>query len=249
MPKKQKIIITSFLLYSSLSLVFLAFLFFIPKPALAEMTMNFQVPIWTTSIPVGPNTIGTYIQKVYEYLVGSVGIIATVIMMYAGVLWITAAGNQTQITDAKAWLSAAMTGMVLALASYVILYWVNPDLLNFKPLAVTGIGAMPVCCAADGQKSATPTISDNKTTYSCTSGSPCATGESCVKQTGGSYKCDNPSSTGCCMIKLPSGAGYYRECYNNAEKGKCTAIKGFEDFLAGATCDASICNGGVKNSL
>lgn len=127
-----------------LSAVFFIFAFLLPALSFAktEIKMTFQVPIPGFSdqtITIDSNSIGNYIKNIYTYLIGSVGIIATVILMYAGFLWITAMGNPGQITEAKAWITSAMTGMVIALASYVILYWVNPDLLNFKPIAPTDI--------------------------------------------------------------------------------------------------------------
>lgn len=83
------------------------------------------------------NWIGEYIAGIYKYAIGVVGIIATVVMMIGGVMWIVAGGNATRIGEAKAWVGASLTGLVLALSSYVILYQINPSLTQFKPIEVS----------------------------------------------------------------------------------------------------------------
>jgi hypothetical protein len=55
-------------------------------------------------------------------------------MMIGGIVWITAGGNQTRIGEAKAWIGASLSGLVLALTAYTILAAVSPALVSFKPL-------------------------------------------------------------------------------------------------------------------
>src|SRR3989338_8098402 len=59
--------------------------------------------------------------------------------MIGGVLWIVAGGNATRVGEAKAWIGAALTGLVLALTSYLILNTVNPALVNFKTTNIPGV--------------------------------------------------------------------------------------------------------------
>ncbi|MBU2264307.1 pilin, partial [Patescibacteria group bacterium] len=80
--------------------------------------------------------ISEYIAGIYKYAIGIVGILAAVVLMIGGVLWIIAGGNATAIGEAKSWIAASLTGLVIALCSYTILYQVNPNLLNFKPLTI-----------------------------------------------------------------------------------------------------------------
>lgn len=85
------------------------------------------------------NWIGEYIAGIYKYAVGVVGILATVILMVGGVIWLMAGGDASRITEAKAWITAAITGLVIMLCSYVILYQINPDIIGAvsKPLELT----------------------------------------------------------------------------------------------------------------
>jgi len=76
--------------------------------------------------------ISEYIAAIYKYAVGIVGILAVVVMMVGGAIWITAGGNASSVGEAKSWITGALTGLVLVLASYTILYIINPDLTNLK---------------------------------------------------------------------------------------------------------------------
>lgn len=88
-------------------------------------------------IPITPNTLGEYLREIYKYAIGFVGILATVVMMFGGFLWITAGGNGERVGNAKAWIGSSLTGLLLALCSWTILYIVNPNLVKFSSLNVT----------------------------------------------------------------------------------------------------------------
>ena len=85
------------------------------------------------------NWLGLYIKAIYQYAIGIVGILAAVVLMFGGLLWLTAGGNTGQVTEAKEWIKASLTGLILALSSYMILYVVNPDLRIFQPLNIPSI--------------------------------------------------------------------------------------------------------------
>lgn len=75
-------------------------------------------------------SIGEYIQLVYQFALGIVGIIAVVLIMFGGVRWIAAAGNESVISEAKEIITSAVTGLMIALLSYVILAFINPQTLD-----------------------------------------------------------------------------------------------------------------------
>lgn len=76
--------------------------------------------------------IGEYITAVYKYAVGVVGIISAVVFMFGGMLYLTAGGDSSRIGEAKSWIVASLTGLVLVLSSYMIIYQVNPNLTGLK---------------------------------------------------------------------------------------------------------------------
>lgn len=64
-----------------------------------------------------PRIIATGIINV---VLGVLGTIATVLIFYAGFLWMTAAGNEDNVAKAKTIMSAAVIGLVIILAAYSI---------------------------------------------------------------------------------------------------------------------------------
>jgi hypothetical protein len=68
---------------------------------------------------------------------GVVGILAALALMIGGVIYLTSAGNATRISEAKSWITGALTGMLIMFTSYVLLNEVNPDLIGFKPIKLS----------------------------------------------------------------------------------------------------------------
>ena len=62
-----------------------------------------------------PRTIAA---SVIAVLLGFLGIIAVVIILYAGFLWMTAAGNEDRVSTAKKVMSAGIIGLIIVLAAY-----------------------------------------------------------------------------------------------------------------------------------
>lgn len=88
--------------------------------------------------------LGEYITAIYRYAVGIVSIIAILVIIVSGVQWTVSGGDQTTISNAKERILNALVGMALALGSYVILYTINPELVEFRSLHVTYVGTSQV---------------------------------------------------------------------------------------------------------
>lgn len=82
------------------------------------------------------NWIAEYIRALYNFVIRIVGILAAVMIMIGGILWITAAGNSGQITLAKSFIGSSLAGLIIALFSYLILYTINPELVTLKGLPI-----------------------------------------------------------------------------------------------------------------
>ncbi len=133
----------------TLAIIFVVhILFCFSSPALAADTgltpprLQVNIPTldltkWTANN--SGNWLGLYIKAIYQYALGIVGILAAVVLMFGGLLWLTAGGNTGQVTEAKEWIKASLTGLILALSSYMILYVVNPDLTTFQSLSIEKI--------------------------------------------------------------------------------------------------------------
>jgi hypothetical protein len=54
--------------------------------------------------------------------------------MVAGMMWVLAGGNTSQVENARTYIKGAVMGLILMLGSYVILYTINPKLVRFDGL-------------------------------------------------------------------------------------------------------------------
>lgn len=77
-------------------------------------------------------SLSQYIQTIYKFALGIVGIIAVVLIMFGGLRWVAAAGNESTIGEAKEMIVSAVTGLVIALLSYIILLTISPQLVQLR---------------------------------------------------------------------------------------------------------------------
>jgi len=73
-----------------------------------------------------------YISKLYEWTISITGILAGIMIMIGGLLYLTAGGSPERVSNAKSYISNALIGLILALTSYFLLQTVNPALLNLR---------------------------------------------------------------------------------------------------------------------
>lgn len=78
----------------------------------------------TTSVP-------EYFKYIFNFLIWISGLIALVVLVYAGFQYFTSAGSPERINDAKSRISAALLGLLILFGSYLILITINPDLIVF----------------------------------------------------------------------------------------------------------------------
>jgi hypothetical protein len=80
--------------------------------------------------------LGQYIAQVYRYAVAVASVVAVVMIIVAGFQWTASGGSPDAIGSAKKRIVGAVTGLILAVGSYTILYAVNPELVQFRNLSV-----------------------------------------------------------------------------------------------------------------
>jgi len=96
--------------------------------------------------------IGTYISALYNYGLAIAGILAAIMLMAAGVLWLISAGDASKITQAKELITGSITGLIILAASYIILLQVNSGLVDLKSVSVVSV--QPVSLIENGSDSA-----------------------------------------------------------------------------------------------
>lgn len=74
-------------------------------------------------------TPNAYLDYLYAWLLGLVGLAALFAIVYGGVLYIFS-GAIESTANARRWITNALIGLIIASASYLILRTINPDLVR-----------------------------------------------------------------------------------------------------------------------
>ncbi|HRH23170.1 MAG TPA: Ig-like domain-containing protein [Candidatus Magasanikbacteria bacterium] len=89
-------------------------------------------------IPANPNSdIRVIIVRILNVVLGFLGLVAVCIILYAGYLWMTSAGNEEQVAQAKKMLINGVVGMVIILSAFGITSYILRSLIA----AINGTGA------------------------------------------------------------------------------------------------------------
>lgn len=70
------------------------------------------------------------IAAIINILLGFVGVVAVIFILYAGFKWITAGGNEEQITEARGNIRNAVIGIVVVFLAFVITNFVTKSLID-----------------------------------------------------------------------------------------------------------------------
>jgi hypothetical protein len=174
-----------------------------------------------TEIEESTRTMGVYIKAIYNYLLLIVGIVAAIVLMTGGILWLTAGGNTERIGQAQKLITGSLTGLVLMLVSYILLVTINPNLVDFKIAEIKKLDTMGdegVCLKDRGFVEILPYIKDedgnllNPEDESIIDGEICSDNEFCIRKINPNpidaqdvpeeYIC---SSGGCCHGTVGTG--------------------------------------------
>lgn len=129
----KKIALTVFLVS-----LFSGFLFgFLANPTLAQnygldATAN-QVDAFRNQVNNGAisnNFIQTRAGQIISFVLSFVGILFLGLMIYSGLLWMTAQGNETKVTKAKDLLINAVVGLIIVFAAYAITAFIGDFVSN-----------------------------------------------------------------------------------------------------------------------
>lgn len=109
------------------------------------------VALWLTSAPslavtVDPNLGTTFglgtadlqstVIKIVQWALGFLGLVAVIIIMYGGFVWLTAAGNEDKVRKAKKIITQAVIGLIIILLAWAIVTFIIGRLNN----AINGNG-------------------------------------------------------------------------------------------------------------
>jgi hypothetical protein len=124
--------------------------YFALTPLVSQATTGVEVDMRTQLEPVrqvyAPDedvtgaTFARTIARIVQVILGFLGVIFLVLVLYAGFLWMTAAGNEEKIKKAKDIMIAAVIGVAIILSAYAITYFVIDNLLRATGVQRTGLG-------------------------------------------------------------------------------------------------------------
>ncbi len=79
---------------------------------------------WGGVRPLGSASLTGIVATVVKVFLGLLGIIFLILIIYAGFMWMTAAGDEEKVTKAKDTLQRAVIGLIIITAAYSITYFV-----------------------------------------------------------------------------------------------------------------------------
>lgn len=76
------------------------------------------------------DSVPDLISYIYKFALGICGITALISIIFGAAQYAFSAGNSSKIEDAKDRITQALWGILILLFAYLILYTINPDLVN-----------------------------------------------------------------------------------------------------------------------
>lgn len=95
--------------------------------------------IYDDSGDVNSGSLAETIARVIQIILGFLGILFLVLIIYAGLLWMLSAGNEDRIEKAKSIMSAAVIGIVIVFAAYMITFFVLDSLVQATGINEDGL--------------------------------------------------------------------------------------------------------------
>jgi hypothetical protein len=81
-----------------------------------------------------------YIARFYQFVLGIAGMLAFGMILYGAVKYTVSRGNVAQIEDAKDIIYQALWGVALILGAFLILYTIDPKLVNLTDPGMDFLG-------------------------------------------------------------------------------------------------------------
>lgn len=85
-------------------------------------------------------SVGNIIASAISAILGLLAVIFMSLMILSGFKWMTAAGNEEQVSKAQDTIKAALIGLIVVLAAYAITYYIFTYLPFSRGTAVGGAG-------------------------------------------------------------------------------------------------------------
>ena len=122
---------------------FLASIFLLPEHVFAAADTLQNLNAVQANSGLGSSSLGSIIGKIIHVFLGTLGIIALCIIIYAGFIWMTAGGSEEKIEEAKKMLRNAAIGLIIILMSYALTQFIMDKIgtaTGFTPGGTVNVG-------------------------------------------------------------------------------------------------------------
>lgn len=113
----------------------------VPLPGLSQSDLKGSVGTDVNGY-ITTNMIGLYVNAVFSYGIVLAALLGVLMLTIAGFQYMTAGGNKSAVTKAKARMSNTIFGLILLMATYTIAFLIDPRTTRFNPLTVENIAAV-----------------------------------------------------------------------------------------------------------
>ncbi len=108
---------------------------FAVSPEARAQTYTFLEPLPSsgnglTGVEERAGLFGRYAKNAFNVSIGAAGILAVLMMVVAGLQYTLSYASESQKTDARDRINAAITGLLIVISAYLVLYTINPDLVR-----------------------------------------------------------------------------------------------------------------------
>ena len=186
--------------------------------------------------------LARYIKAMYDYGIMIGGILAALMLMAGGIIWLTSAGDSGKVTKAKSIIAGSITGVVILMGAYFILNTINPDLVQMKGVEMIVTQnidvAKTICCHEtkgrlefntrkvgndlyyyEGEK-------DGQRFLGCqaeASAVDCSFGGGCFKYGGEHYQCYSKKNV-CCGCRIGNPSRQDSICARGVTEEECNTL-------------------------
>lgn len=160
--------------------------------------------------------LAKYIIAFYNYGLAVSGVLATLVLMGAGLIWLTSGGDSGKISQAKELISGAIAGIIILVCAWMILNTINPNLTKLSNISTQVVkkeekGFIKCCSQTKGETVVIVDIKNGKKVFAsgdnkgqpikCADGlKECKDSESCITTNNKEvFSCVDTVNYNCCQ--------------------------------------------------
>lgn len=114
--------------------------YFTPQIAIPNSSISGTIDVSSIDSDgnINSSLLARYVIAIYDYGLSIAGILAAIMLMAGGIIWLTSGGDSGKVDQAKKIIIGSISGLFILISANLILNTINPQLVNMKgiPLIV-----------------------------------------------------------------------------------------------------------------